>query len=283
MTREQWLKKRGERIGGSNISTILGLNPYQSPYDLWLRLTKREQPPVENNNMIAGRFLEHAIADWFDYVTPHHVVKASAGNILYEHPEYPFLVASPDRKVFLNGSRKKEDTALMEIKTTGMNVDPDEVPFYWFLQPTYYCGMLGYEKFIVLWYDRHRNNIDYKLYDFDKSIYDTLIEQAVYFWNEYVVKDIPPPAVNASDIEKLYPQSEEGKSLIATDDILDIYSSAIHAYRLKNKYYQEYKELSDKIKVIMKDAETLLSPNMERLFTYKTDKNNKRRFKIFEI
>ena len=283
MTREQWLKERGNRIGGSNISAVLGLNPYQSPYDLWLRLTGREEPPAENNHMIAGRFLENAVAEWFDYETPHHVVKASAKNLLFEHPEHKFLVASPDRKVYLDGSRKKENTVLAEIKTTGRNIDPDSIPPEWFIQPTYYCGILGYKRFIVIWYDRHRNNIDFKLYDFDKELYDYIIEKAVFFWNEYVVKDKRPPAETSSDIIKIYPNHEEGKTIVATDEVLELYGKAIELKRKEKIIKNVYNDTATQIKLIMKDAERLVTPQLETLFTFKTNKKGSRILLIKEI
>ncbi|MGH3627235.1 MAG: YqaJ viral recombinase family protein, partial [Sciscionella sp.] len=33
--REQWLAERRKGIGGSDIATLLGINPYQSEYELW--------------------------------------------------------------------------------------------------------------------------------------------------------------------------------------------------------------------------------------------------------
>ena len=39
-----WRKFRALGVGGSDMSTILGLNPYSTPYELWLEKTGRQQP-----------------------------------------------------------------------------------------------------------------------------------------------------------------------------------------------------------------------------------------------
>ena len=33
--REEWLSERTGGIGSSEIATIVGLNPYETPYSLW--------------------------------------------------------------------------------------------------------------------------------------------------------------------------------------------------------------------------------------------------------
>jgi predicted phage-related endonuclease len=39
-----WLKSRKAGVGGSDMSTILGLNAFKTPYDLWLEKTGRAEP-----------------------------------------------------------------------------------------------------------------------------------------------------------------------------------------------------------------------------------------------
>lgn len=39
-----WRKFRALGVGGSDMSTILGLNQYSTPYELWLEKTGRQQP-----------------------------------------------------------------------------------------------------------------------------------------------------------------------------------------------------------------------------------------------
>ena len=36
MNREQWLKVRKQGVGASDAAAAVGLNPYQSPLELWM-------------------------------------------------------------------------------------------------------------------------------------------------------------------------------------------------------------------------------------------------------
>ncbi|HFC9341278.1 TPA: YqaJ viral recombinase family protein, partial [Enterococcus hirae] len=39
MSHQEWLEDRKKGIGGSDVATVLGLNKYKSPYQLWLEKT----------------------------------------------------------------------------------------------------------------------------------------------------------------------------------------------------------------------------------------------------
>jgi len=281
--KEEWLKDRGMSIGGSEVTTILGLNPYETPYELWLRKTNKVPPLERNKFMIAGQYTEMAIAAWFNGETEHSVIKASEGDIIYRHPEYSFLVASPDRRVFLFGSQKQEDKAIYEAKSTGLKFDHDEIPMSWFLQPQYYAGILGYNHIVINWYQRFQNDFYYKIYDFDQSIYDTIIEECVDFWNNHVIADVPPPERTASDTLKLFPESVTDKLIVATDEVEEVYQQAIKYQREEKHNSTEKDKYIDKLKMIMKDNEKIVSMNLETLCTWKSNVNGVRVFSLKEI
>lgn len=39
-----WLESRKKGVGGSDVSTIMGLNKYKTSYQLWMEKTGRMQP-----------------------------------------------------------------------------------------------------------------------------------------------------------------------------------------------------------------------------------------------
>lgn len=55
MERDTWLQERSKGIGGSDVATVLGLNPYKTPLKLWeedrqdQRLTGRRSSLLGNN------------------------------------------------------------------------------------------------------------------------------------------------------------------------------------------------------------------------------------------
>ena len=47
-TREEWKALRKNYIGGSDAASVVGLNPFSSPYALWAEKTGKT-PPFEGN------------------------------------------------------------------------------------------------------------------------------------------------------------------------------------------------------------------------------------------
>ena len=59
--REEWLDVRKSGIGSSEVATIVGLNPFETPYQLWRRKRGLDAPQEENFAMKAGHYLEDAV------------------------------------------------------------------------------------------------------------------------------------------------------------------------------------------------------------------------------
>ena len=58
--RAEWLEHRKSGIGSSEVASILGLNPFETPYQLWRRKMWFDAPPDETFAMKAGHYLEDA-------------------------------------------------------------------------------------------------------------------------------------------------------------------------------------------------------------------------------
>ena len=67
MSHEEWLEKRRLSIGGSDAGTLLGLNPYSSPYALWTEKTGKVIPEdiSDKEAVRLGNDLEQYVADRF--------------------------------------------------------------------------------------------------------------------------------------------------------------------------------------------------------------------------
>ena len=281
-TREEWLQERKTFIGGSEITSVLGMNEYQSRYDLWLLKTGREQPPSDNKHTLSGRFLEDGIAKMFEYETDHVIIKSSYGDFLYRHPKYNFIGGSPDRRIRWNGSMLEQDKAIMEVKTTMKKIDIEDIPIAWLIQPNIYCGLLGYSRFIIVWFEFFTKELKYQEYDFNPELYNICVDEAVDFWNNHIIIDKAPELTTASDIAKKFPSHEVDKEIIASKEVLELYSKAINLYRKKSKIEKDYKEITNKVKVIMRDAERLVTDDRITLFTFRSG-NKSRSLRIKEV
>jgi predicted phage-related endonuclease len=281
-SREDWLQHRSESIGGSELATMLGFNPYQSPYNLWSVKTGREQGFTGNNATLRGRFIEKGIADYWEWESGNNLIKASEGDIIYKHTKHR-VSGSPDFRYFPKDTNNLSERGILEVKTTKTNIAPEDISLSWFLQPNLYAGMLGYNKFTIVWFSMFSDELQYIEYDFDKEMYEMCLHEADKWWNTYIIEDTPPPLSNGADVVKMYPQHEEGKTLIATDEIQDVYSKGIDIKRKIKGLNVEYATLVDPIKVIMKDAEKIITPTMETIFSYRTNKKGSRVFLIKEV
>ena len=92
--RAEWLAHREKGIGSSEVGTILGVNPFETPYQLWRR-KKGIDPPIEANEaMRAGTILEGAVATYFEQESGRQVIKASQGDWLAVDKDREFLRVS---------------------------------------------------------------------------------------------------------------------------------------------------------------------------------------------
>lgn len=108
MSEEQWLSKR--QIGSSNASTILNINPFETPYQLWSELVSLKSAQEPNEHTESGKYLQPAVAGWF--ADKANVVVQEAEE-LWKHDEWPFLTATPDYYVIEDG-----EEGILEVKTT---------------------------------------------------------------------------------------------------------------------------------------------------------------------
>ena len=87
--REEWLQNRSKGIGASEAGTVLGLNPWETPYQLWRRKKGIDPPKVENFAMVAGHLLEDAVAQFYKRESHCHIIKASTDDYTITNTDAP--------------------------------------------------------------------------------------------------------------------------------------------------------------------------------------------------
>jgi len=185
MDRETWLSFRRQGIGGSDAATILGLNPYSSPIEVYMDKLGLLPPVEENEAMWLGKQLEDSLAQRFMQETG---MKVQRRNAILQHPDHPWMLANVDRLIIGRN-------AGLEIKTTSQLNRTDfasgDIPPYYYCQCLHYMAVTGAEEwhlavavlgksFHVFHISRHQQEID------------ALVEAERIFWQEHVQKQIPP-------------------------------------------------------------------------------------------
>ena len=57
MARDDWLQERSKGIGGSDVATVLGLNPYKTPLSLWEEKTGKTKGSPAGRRPIGAQLL----------------------------------------------------------------------------------------------------------------------------------------------------------------------------------------------------------------------------------
>lgn len=249
MPREEWLKHRRHSIGGSDAASIIGLNPWSSPYSVWADKLGKLPEKEDTESMRLGRDLEDYVAKRFTEKTGKKVRRENA---IIQNPTYPFAHANVDRMVV------GEDAGLECKTTSALNLKKfkgGEYPEHYYVQCVHYMAVTGCQKWylgvLVLGEGFHDFEIER-----DEGEIKALMESEEAFWR-YVETETPPPTdgfKSTSDaISKMYPEStdEDTVSLVS-------YELDLHEYMALSAQIKELEALKEdkanKVKAFLKDA-----------------------------
>ncbi len=257
----EWLAIRANGIGSSEISTILGLNPFETPYQLWRRKVGIDPPKTQNFAMRAGHYLEDAVSLFYRDETGKEIIKASAGDWIIRSDDRPYMQVSPDRTFWIPGLPKNgANKGILECKTTQMEVDADSVPQHWFAQLQYQLGVAELPQGALAWLTMGRS-FGYRDFDFDKEFFDYMSEEVTRFWVDNILGKREPLMRNVDDVLLRNPRHAVGKSVEADAElaqncrILKELKEELAALDTRKK------ELEAAIKMAMGDAEALVAPS----------------------
>ena len=268
-TREEWLNFRKEGIGGSEVGTIMGVNSFQTLYQLW-QIKKGILPPIEENEaMLRGHQLENSVATIFADTTGFEIIEDTVGDYIVFDDERPYLRVSPDREFFFADGTK----GVLECKTTRRDVSEDDIPLSWYCQLQYQLGMLGYERGAIAWLKAVGFEFGYKIFNFDKDFFDMLINKVEDFYTNYIAGDKEPDVTCVEDVVSKYPTHEAGKTLEIDSDI---YNACVELKGIKEQIdalEETKKELEEKIKLAMQDNEAITFEG-NTIATWKSSKSS---------
>ncbi|MGN0207578.1 MAG: YqaJ viral recombinase family protein [Muribaculaceae bacterium] len=271
-SREEWLDIRKNGIGSSEVATIVGLNPWETPYQLWRRKVGIDEPKQESAAMRNGHHLEDAVSRMWNDATGREIIKRSAIDWIIRDNDRPYLQVSPDRTYWLGESRSPEAKGILEIKTTRMKVDPEDLPRYWFTQVQYQLGVAGYSQGSLAWLSAGQGfDFGYRDLKFVPDFYEWLIESVSRFWQDNILGKQEPSAVNVSDVLLKYNRHTDNKVIECSDEVFNAYNT-LKEVRTELKALEEREaELEETIKMAFADAEAL-SYGGDTIATWKAPK-----------
>lgn len=269
-TREEWLEVRKSGIGSSEVATIVGLNPYETPYQLWRRKKGLDEPKDETFAMKAGHYLEDAVSRFWADETGREVIKASAGDWIIRDDARTYLQVSPDRTFWLGDSRANDAKGILECKTTQRSIDADDLPKHWFCQVQYQLGVAGLQHGSLAWLCAGRE-FGYKDIDLVPDFFEWLTDEVTRFWVDNIQGGAEPSAVNVADVLLKYNQHTDGKVVEAGADAFEAYNK-LKVLKDEIAALEEAKaEAEEVLKMAIGDAEAIAYEG-QTLATWKTAK-----------
>jgi len=255
LSKLDWLKWRQKGIGGSDIASVCGINPYHSGLALYYEKTeeiKEEKDEFkalekEQVRMNHGNWCEPHLRELFPLW-----IKKNEG-IDIEVKIMPYILQHPTNKIALANLdglfiHPEKLGCAVEIKTTAeyhkKDWEEDNLPDYHYLQTQWYLYVTNYRYCYVVFLIGS-DKFDVKIIERNEEVIKKLIEKANYFWNTFVIPKTPPAPDGTESskdaLAKLYPKEEEGKVINLNEGEIIACLGDIETYS------QEAKELKIKI------------------------------------
>lgn len=268
--REEWLSYRQSGIGSSEVATILGLNPWETPYQLWRRKKGLDTAKEETFAMKAGHYLEDAVSLFWHDETGRDIIKRSAIDWLIVNPDKPYMRVSPDRTYWLSDSRKASDKGILECKTTQMRIDEDDLPKHWFCQVQYQLGVAELTQGSLAWLCSGRE-FGYKDISLVPDFFAWIEEEITKFWIDNIQGNVAPDAQSVADVLLKYNRHTDGKVIEISDDIFTACNDLKSLKERIAELDEQKSELEEKIKLGFGDAEAI-SYGGQTIATWKAPK-----------
>lgn len=217
MDKATWRQYRKNGIGGSDVGSICGINPYSSPMRVYLDKIGEAPEIEENEKMYFGNVLEEVVAKEFAKRTGKKVKRRNA---ILKHPEHEFMIANVDREIV-------GENSILECKTASAYLEKaweNGIPESYQLQCFHYMAVGGYDRAYIacliggshfVWYTLER----------DEDMISSIIEIEKDFWSK-VVNRIPPQ-IDGSDattslLNAMYKNSDSKLPVIQLESSIEV-------------------------------------------------------------
>ena len=265
--RDVWLRERETYIGATDLSAILGLNPYSTPLSVYCSKLRIVEPEPETHAMKRGIILEPAIARFYENQTGRTVRKWER---VVRHPDKPHLGVNPDYYVpDVPTSCDQDELRLVECKSHLPfvahhygEVGTDQVPEWEQVQAQWQCHLTGITRCDVAVL-LGLGEDDFRIYPvtYDPEIGAMLEEAADAFWTNHIVAQVPPAVTGStadtSLLKKLYPKGGEPPKV--ADEEINIVAITLREIKEQMKSLEEDEKRAENIlRSYMGDAEELI-------------------------
>lgn len=264
----EWHEQRRQGIGSSDAAAIAGLNPWRSPYAVYVEKAEGISLGEENAATEWGLRLEETIAAKFAEDTGHYVWQPAP----LAHPVHEWMLANVDRLVAAS-DHNSGPIGLLEIKTAGAHMRAEweaGPPDSYVVQVQHQLAVTGLDK---AWITALIGGRDYRVYEIarDDELIDTLIAVEAEFWRRVLDRD-PPPIDGASSttdaIRALYDHVQPESEIELPAHAGPLLVEREVAARLVKDAERELERLDNELRALVGDHE-IATFGGERVITWK--------------
>ncbi len=271
---DQWLALRQTGIGGSDVGSLLGMNKYTSPRELYLE-KRGELPPMPRSEGLEraarwGHLHEPLIAAEFGRQLGVRTRRVG----LIRHVTDQWRLANLDRQVV----GCPDGPCGLEIKNRsaykadewGQSGDPDGVPDTEALQTHHYLAVTGYGHFHVAVLINGNDDRYYRV-ERDEDLISDVVAMETDFWCR--VRDGDPPPLDGSDattalLGALWPAQEGTEIALAPGEADDLLAARGRLKAEAETLAARIAETENQLKEMLGDAEVAVSGG-EPIFTWR--------------
>lgn len=214
-------------LGGSDAATVLGIDPYRSPVDLWLEKTGRAvqgaSDPKREAIFKRGRLLEPIIREMAveKLRDRGHHVKLLQKNRRYRDAKHRFLAAEIDFELEVDGEEINGDAKSVShfVRDQWGEPESEEIPIHYAAQ--FMHGLMvhpGNRQRTLVAALRSLDDVDLYWTRRDEVTIAAMRERELRFWTDHVKAKVPPAPTSVDDIRGLFPKSRPA-AIEATPEI----------------------------------------------------------------
>ena len=266
MNKAEFLERRRQGIGASDVAAIMGLNPFRSAMGVYLEKVGLKEEEDENDSLVYGTLFEKIIAERF---AERMGVKIRwMGQEQIVGPE-DWMFAHPDFEVL------STPTEGGECKFTGYP-DPDlwgeagtdHIPDYYHLQAQWQMLCKGWSvvNVTVLFSGRRREQRDYRVWA-DAELQQAALSACRDFWVNHVLPQQEPPLDWTTDsrnfVNQRFPTVTEESPREATDDEAVLIAEYAKTHALWKGLEREKERLANEVKEAIGPNRGLVGPGFK--------------------
>jgi len=257
MDRADWLAQRRGTIGSSDIGTILQLNKYETPRELFNKKVGLAPEFEGNDNTEWGTELEDFCATMFERREMREggvMGRVWRDNKIRRHAAFPWATCNLDRLI-VGGVQP----IILELKTTtsyAVGAWDAAVPTSYYAQLQWQMFVTGYGRAIIWVAVLDKKKFIRLDVDWSEEFQKVMVDAARKFHNAVVFGDVTDIPVTARDTESMKP--ELGSKIEATEEIKEKVASLISVKSKITELEKLEKELKAELVVFVGEYENLV-------------------------